>query len=149
MPDNHPEQTFALSDLWREVQGPHSGRVLISAPDPSRTLSSKLELDAFPENFRIRASLATRMDSAFLYYLKFTAGYRAICVLGAAVLGLALGALGHDMTSLPYRYLIFDVIFSIIMVPVIFPAGWKLVAIHAFASAAWILAAWRVIGMAS
>jgi len=82
-----------------------------------------------------------------LYYLKFILGYRAIGAGSGFVTALGVLGIEHQMAALPFGYVIFDAVYSVLMLAMILPAGWKMTALHLLASSAWLAAAWQVAGL--
>jgi hypothetical protein len=82
-----------------------------------------------------------------LFYLKYVLRFRAICTGFAFLAALGVTAVKHQTATLPFVYVIFDVIFSVLMVPTIFFSGWRMAAFHTLASATWLIAAWQIAGI--
>jgi len=78
-------------------------------------------------------------------YAKYTLIFRLTCSGGSAILALALAALRHRLPEVGFLYVFMDGIISVVIIPVIFPAGWRMVFFHLLASSVFLAFVWQVL----
>lgn len=82
---------------------------------------------------------------SLLEIIKYAFLYRAICIAAAVAVAIILYLIKGSWAHVPYAYLVMDTVFSVILLPTIWPAGWRVLLAHVFISLAWIGLVWQIL----